>query len=86
MSAASARDAAAMAKHTDLTVAKILFAQIVMEKEVFDMPKQLLDAVGELALAIKPHYMDADQRKRIADAIRALVDLAITLSEKEAAQ
>jgi hypothetical protein len=37
MSAASARDAAVMAKHTDLTVAKILFAQIVMEKEVFDM-------------------------------------------------
>lgn len=33
MSTASARDAAAMAKHTALTAEKILFAQIVTEKE-----------------------------------------------------
>lgn len=80
------RDAAAMARHMALTVAKILFARIVMEKEGFDMPKQLLDAVGELALAIKPHYMDAEQRKRIASAIRNLVDVAIALSGKDDTQ
>ena len=69
-----------------LTVVKILFAQIVMGKEGFDMPKQLLDAVGELALAIKPHYMDTEQRKRVASAIQNLVDLAIALSKKDDTQ
>jgi hypothetical protein len=37
-------------------------------------PAALLDAIGELALAIRPHYMDADQRKRISAAIETLVD------------
>jgi hypothetical protein len=37
-------------------------------------PPALFDAIGELALAIKPHYMDANQRKRIAEAIGVLVD------------
>lgn len=37
MSAESARGVAAMARHMALTVVKILFAQIVMEKEGFDM-------------------------------------------------
>jgi hypothetical protein len=38
------------------------------------LPKDLLDAVGELAMAIKPHYMDAGQRKRIAAAIGVLIE------------
>jgi hypothetical protein len=39
-----------------------------------DAPKELLEAVGELAMAIKPHYMDMNQRRRIAEAIGVLVE------------
>lgn len=39
-----------------------------------EKPKVLLDAVGELALAIKPHNMDGPQRRKIADAIGSLVE------------
>jgi len=37
-------------------------------------PKELLDAIGELAVAIKPHNMDAEQRRRITRALHTLVD------------
>jgi hypothetical protein len=49
MSAASAQDAAAMAKHTALTAAKILFAQIVMEKEGFDMRHDIGESLKVIA-------------------------------------
>lgn len=44
-------------------------------------PKELLDAVGELALAIKPHHMDSTQRERIAKALHTLVDHIIAYRE-----
>lgn len=37
-------------------------------------PKELLDAIGELALAIKPHFLDNNQRDKIAKALHVLVD------------
>lgn len=44
-------------------------------------PRELFDAVGELALAIRPHHMGADQRKRIAAALHVLVDQIIAAGE-----
>jgi hypothetical protein len=43
---------------------------------------QLLDAIGELALAIAPHSMDSRQRKRIAQAVITLVNHIIELNER----
>lgn len=37
-------------------------------------PKALLEAVGDLAVAISPHYMDRIQREKIAAAMHVLVD------------
>jgi len=37
-------------------------------------PKALLEAVGELAMAIKPHNNDRRQRERIAEAMGVLID------------
>ena len=40
-------------------------------------PREILDAIGELALAIAPHNMNIDQRKRISNAIGVLIDHVI---------
>ena len=50
-----------------------------------DKPRELFDAVGELALAIKPHNMDRDQRERIKTALHVLVDHIIAVGEARAA-
>ena len=42
-------------------------------------PRELLEAIGELVLAIKPHYMDFNQRKRIQAALHVLVDHIIAV-------
>lgn len=47
-------------------------------------PAALLDAIGELALAIKPHNMDHDQRQRIALAIGTLVTHVIDAADLRA--
>lgn len=44
------------------------------EKRTEAKPREILDAIGELALAIAPHNMDINQRKRVAAAIGVLVD------------
>lgn len=44
-------------------------------------PRELFNAIGELALAIKPHYMDRDQRERIKAALHVLVDHIIAVGE-----
>lgn len=44
-------------------------------------PKELFDAIGELALAIKPHHMDWNRRERIKAALHVLVDHIITVGE-----
>jgi len=49
-------------------------------------PKELLDAVGELALAIKPRHMDVSQRRGIAAALHVLVDHIIAYRETPHAQ
>jgi hypothetical protein len=36
--------------------------------------RDLIEAVGELSLAISPHYMDQRQRKRISEALHVLVN------------
>jgi len=36
--------------------------------------KELLEAIGELALAIEPHHFDQGKRKRIAEALNTLVE------------
>ena len=40
-------------------------------------PREILEAIGELAEAIKPHNNDRNQRKRIAEAIELLIDHVI---------
>lgn len=50
-----------------------------------DKPRELFDAVGELALAIKPHNMDRDQRERIKTALHVLVDHIIAVGEARTA-
>lgn len=37
-------------------------------------PRELLEAIGEFALAVKPHHMDVDQRERIRRALVVLID------------
>jgi ABC-type antimicrobial peptide transport system ATPase subunit len=44
--------------------------------------RTVFDAVGELALAIKPHHMDTDQRQRIAAALHVLVDHIIAIGDE----
>ena len=46
-------------------------------------PRELFDAIGDLALAIKPHYMDSDQRRRIKAALHTLVDNIIAVGERK---
>jgi len=43
-------------------------------------PIELLDAIGELAMAIKPHFLDNNQREKIAKALHVLVDHIIAAS------
>ena len=45
-------------------------------------PRELLDAIGELALAIVPHNMDRVQRTKIAAAMGVLVDHIIAIGER----
>ena len=45
---------------------------------------ELFDAVGELALAIKPHSMDRPQMERIRSALHVLVDHIIAIWEARA--
>ena len=40
-------------------------------------PRELLEAIGEFAVAVKPHHMDADQRERIRQALVVLIDHVI---------
>ena len=44
-------------------------------------PKELFDAIGELALAIKPHHMDTGQHAKIKTALHVLIDHIITVGE-----
>lgn len=44
-------------------------------------PRELFDAVGELALAIAPHRLDTDQRAKIRAALIVLVDHIIAIGE-----
>lgn len=46
-----------------------------------EAPRQLFDAVGELALAIFPHNMDQDQRRKVREALHVLVDHIIAVGE-----
>lgn len=46
-------------------------------------PRELFDAVGDLALAIKPHHMDKGQRRKIAAALHVLVDHIIAIGERK---
>lgn len=48
-------------------------------------PKELFDAVGELALAIAPHNMDADRRRKVREALHTLVDHIIAVGDARAA-
>ena len=48
---------------------------------ITEKPRELFDAVGELALAIAPHHMDFDQRRKIAAALHVLVDHIIEVGE-----
>ena len=54
---------------------------MTLTPEQIAKPKELLDAVGELAMAIKPHSMYVRQRKRIAEALHVLVDHIIAYKE-----
>lgn len=45
-----------------------------MIEEVQKKPRELLDAVGDLAMAIKPHFLDNNQREKIASALHVLID------------
>lgn len=47
-------------------------------------PKDMLEAIGELAMAIKPHNSDSNQRRRIAEAIGVLVDAVLATAIIEA--
>jgi hypothetical protein len=47
-------------------------------------PRELFDAVGDLALAIKPHNMDRNQREKVAAALHVLVDHIIAVGQKPA--
>ena len=44
-------------------------------------PRELFNAVGELALAIAPHHMDINQRRKIAAALHVLIDHIIEVGE-----
>lgn len=46
-------------------------------------PRGLFDAIGELALAIKPHHMDSGQRRKIKAALHVLVDHIIAVGERK---
>lgn len=43
-------------------------------------PRVLLEAIGELAMAIKPHFTDERRRQRISEALHVLVDHIIELA------
>jgi len=45
-------------------------------------PSDLLDAIGELAMAIKPHFLDNNQREKIAKALHVLVDHIIAAKRR----
>ena len=47
-----------------------------------DKPRELFDAVGDLALAIAPHNMDRDQREKVKAALHVLVDHIIVIGER----
>jgi hypothetical protein len=50
-------------------------------EQIAATPKELFDAIGELALAIKPHHMDTGQRAKIKAALHVLVDHIIAMGE-----
>ena len=46
-------------------------------------PHELLDAIGELALAIAPHNMDTNQRLKIKRALTVLVDHILEIGGRQ---
>lgn len=50
-------------------------------EEIVGRPRELFDAVGELALAIFPHNMDQNQRRKVREALHVLVDHIIAVGE-----
>jgi len=46
-------------------------------------PRELFEAIGELAMAIAPHNMDRRQRARISEAIGVLVDHVLAHAHKD---
>lgn len=61
-------------------------AEVRDQIELYDpAPATLFNAVGELAMAIKPHSMDVNQRKRIAAALHTLVAHILEAAAKEQA-
>ena len=52
-----------------------------MTDEAMHIPRELFDAIGELALAIKPHNMDRSKMERIRAALHVLVDHIIAVGE-----
>lgn len=48
--------------------------------KLIEQPRELLEAIGELALAIAPHNHDRSQRQRIAEAMSVLIDHVLTIA------
>ena len=48
--------------------------------------RELLEAIGEFAIAVKPHHMDARQRERIRQSLVVLVDHIIAVGRAETEQ
>lgn len=46
------------------------------------LPRELLEAIGDLAMEIKPHYFDADKRERIAYAIGVLIEHVLAVAKE----
>ena len=44
-------------------------------------PRELFNAVGDLALAIAPHNLDRDKREKVKAALHMLVDHIIAVGE-----
>lgn len=66
--------------------AQIEAATAEQQREVLEAatPRHLFDAIGDLALAIKPHNMDRDTRDKVKAALHVLVDHIIAVGEARA--
>jgi len=54
-----------------------------MTETPLTLPRELLEAIGELAMAIEPHYFDTEKRKRIAHAIGVLIEHVLAVATKD---